>query len=457
MPSERILIVDDERPVAESLQRLLQADGYSVDVATNAADARSLLGRVIYDLAVLDLRMPDVSGIDMLALCREIDPAIATLMLTAYGTVEAAVQSFQLGAKDFLTKPVRHEELLAAVERALALSRMTREARTLRQHFLDSVPFQAILGRTPELQRQLQLAADAAPSDISVVILGETGTGKGMAARAIHGASRRAGQPLVRAGIAGRSPALLDSDLFGHVKGAFTGATCHRRGRFQTAHGGTLFLDEIGELPPESQVLLLETIEERQVRPVGADKEIPIDVRLLSATHHDLARDIQAGRFREDLYYRLGKLFVRLPPLRERRDDIPLLAAHFARKFLGEGRDLPEFEPAALDALWSYHWPGNVRELENVIERAVLLSRGDTIRCGHCLLQAVTPERPDSDPTFAQPLKEAVDQFTAAYLRRLLARHGGDTQKVADHARVHVTSIRRKMRELGIARHDESA
>src|SRR5262249_28501391 len=210
MPGERLLIVDDERPVAESLQRLLQADGYTVDVATSAADARSLLGRVIYDLAVLDLRMPDVSGIDLLALCREIDPAIATLMLTAYGTVEAAVQSFQLGAKDFLTKPVRHEELLAAVERALALSRMTREARTLRQHFLDSVPFQAILGRTPELQRQLQLAADAAPSDISVVILGETGTGKGMVARAIHGASRRAGQPLVRAGIAGRSPALLD-------------------------------------------------------------------------------------------------------------------------------------------------------------------------------------------------------------------------------------------------------
>jgi DNA-binding NtrC family response regulator len=389
----------------------------------------------------------------MLAACREIDPAIAVLILTAYGTVEAAARAFRLGAKDFLAKPVRRDDLLAALHRALEASRVARASRAARQRLRGHASFRALVGTSPKLARELDLAARAAVTDIAVLIRGETGTGKDLVAAAIHAASPRAEQPLVTAVLAAGPGELQKSALFGHVKGSFTGATSSQRGYFQEADKGTLFLDEVGDVSPDTQVALLRAVEKKVIRPLGAGHDVAADVRILSATNRDLERDVRAGRFREDLYYRLGGLFITMPPLRERPEDIPLLAAHFAGEFVGGGRPLPEFEPEAVQALAAYRWPGNVRELKNVVERAVLLSGGETIRAEHCL---VLPARPAAggewDALYELPLRAAGDGFTALYLKRLLARFGGDTQKVADHAQVHVTSIRRKMRELGLAR-----
>jgi DNA-binding NtrC family response regulator len=451
MASERILIIDDERGVAESIRQLLAFEGFVVEVATTPVQARSFLAKGFYDVALIDLRMPEVSGIDMLAICREIDPAVALLVLTAYGTVEAAVKAYRLGAKDFLAKPVRRDDLLAAVHRALDASRVSREARALRQQVRSGSSFQAIIGRSPMLTRQLELAAKVAPSDISVVIHGETGTGKELLAAAIHEASPRASRLMVTAVIASGPSELQKDALFGHVAGAFTGATATRRGFFQLAHQSSLFLDEIGDISPDTQVALLRAVEKKAVLPVGAETEIPTDVRLITATHRDLAREVRDGRFREDLYYRLGGIFLVLPPLRQRPEDIPLLAAQFAAHFAGPARAVPEFEPEALVALSAYRWPGNVRELKNVIERAMLLSEGGPICVCHCLLQTACADGDSQvDTIYGLPLKQATDEFEAKYLRRLLARFAGDTQKVADHAQMHVTHIRRLLRKLGI-------
>jgi DNA-binding NtrC family response regulator len=260
---------------------------------------------------------------------------------------------------------------------------------------------------------------------------------------------------LVTAILAAVPAELQKSALFGHVKGAFTGAACSQRGYFQEADTGTLFLDEIGDVDLGTQVALLRAVEKKLIRPVGADHEVPVDVRIISATNRDLKKEVEAGRFREDLYYRLGGIFISLPPLRERRADSPLLAAHFASQFAEDHQQLAEFEQAALTALCEYRWPGNVRELRNVVERAVLLAEGSVIRAPHCLLLGTTPAADALDRIYELPLKDATDSFTAEYLRRQLSLYVGDTQKVADHAGIHVTSVRRKARELGITGADD--
>jgi transcriptional regulator with PAS, ATPase and Fis domain len=318
-------------------------------------------------------------------------------------------------------------------------------------------PFQSILGQDSRLREQLQRALDAAASSLPVLLLGETGTGKGLVARAIHQASPRCHHPWVHANIGGMVATLVQSELFGHLRGAFSGAAANRRGLFQTAHGGTIFLDEMGEIVLESQVLLLNVVEDGQVRPVGADIPVPVDVRVVAATNRDLLAAVRAGTFRLDLYHRLAAVTITLPPLRQRKDDIPLLAAHFVVRERGPNGPVPEFEPEALHALCTYPWPGNVRELEMVVRRALLFCQGDMIRREHCLLPAAFAEREQAtaDPIFDKPLQEARDEFTATYLRRLLARFSGDTQRVADHAGVHVTSIRRLMRELHLSRDDQ--
>jgi len=452
MANERILIIDDERDVAETLQEMLRIEAYSADVATNLEEAESLLHNDLYDVAIVDLRMPETSGIDVLARCREIDPAIALLMLTAHGTVEAVTAAFKLGVKDFLTKPVRREELRFAVERALDVSRLIREARALRQKASAAPSFSAIVGNSSALRDALHLAATAATSEMSVVICGETGTGKDLVAAAIHSASHRSERPMVTSVVAAEPDQLQKSALFGHVKGAFTGAECSRKGHFQEADKSTLFLDEIAEVSLETQVALLRAIEKKRIRPVGADREISVDVRILCATNRDLLADVEAGRFREDLYHRIGGFPIRIPSLRERTEDVPLLAAHFVREFAGQNRPIPDIEPEALALLCQYDWPGNVRELRHLVERAVLLSRGETICSDHCF--------PSFSPTAGRrpvgycdlPLEEASSRFVADYLEQMLAKYAGDVQKVADHAGMHVTSIRRKIRELGITR-----
>ena len=453
MANERILIIDDERKVAQSIEQMLSFEGFLAEVATNLREAEALLHKSLYDAAIIDLRMEEekISGIEVLARCREIDPAMATLMLTAYGTVDTAAEAFKLGARDFLVKPIRREDLAAAVHRALDGSRLMREARTLRERLRGAGTFDAIIGNSPRMREALDHTAAIANSDIPVVILGETGTGKELVAAAIHAASPRAEKPMVTALMSALPRDLRESQLFGHVKGAFTGAVSSHRGYFQEAHGGTLFLDEIGELPLEIQGVLLRAVEEEQrIRPVGADKDTSVDVRIICATNRDLLKDVEEGRFRRDLYHRIGGEVVELPPLRERREDIPLLAAHFVQRAAGQGRSVPEIEPDALARLCGYDWPGNVRELKAVIERAVLLSSGGAIRWRDCFGPSFSQKDAAHSGTRELSLKEATDRFTAEYLAALLAKYDGDTARAADHAGVHVTSIRRKIRELGL-------
>ncbi|MBI4664170.1 MAG: sigma-54-dependent Fis family transcriptional regulator [Verrucomicrobia bacterium] len=450
MPNERILIVDDDLQVASSIKDMLDFEAYVADIAANLDETESFLKKRIYDAAIVDLRMPDASGLDVLAKLHEADPAIAVLMLTAFGRVEVAANAFKLGAKDFLTKPVSRAYLCAALKRALDASRIQREARELRHRLHGNASFVAIIGRSPKLREALDLALRAAPSDLPVLICGETGTGKELVAVAIHNASPRADRSMVATNLADNPEQLRESALFGHTKGAFTGALSSRRGFFQEAHKSTLFLDEFTEVSVQTQATLLRAIEHKKIRPVGSDQEVPLDVRIICATNRNVTEEIAAGKFRADLYHRIAGVIIELPPLRERREDIPLLAAHFVRGAVANLRAVPEIEPEALELLRQYDWPGNVRELKNVMERAVLLSGGGPIRREHCMLRPASGARLIHDDHYELPLKAAQDRFTTDYLRRLLARYSNDTQKVADHASVHVTTIRRMIRELGI-------
>ena len=448
MPNEHILIVDDEAAVAESLQQLLEFEGYTVDIATSLPEVESLFTKRIYDAAIVDLRMPDVSGIDILARCRETDPAMALLMLTAYGTVEAAANAFKLGVKDFLTKPVSRESLCAALERALDLSRLQREVRNLRQRSQATASFAALVGESPELRAVLDLAARAAPTDLPIFICGETGTGKELVAQAIHNSSAYRARPMVTANLAACAEDLRESALFGHVKGAFTGAAASHRGFFLEADRSTLFLDEFTEIAPHNQVSLLRAIDQKKIRPVGSDHEISVIVRIVCATNRKVHEEIAAGRLREDLYHRVSAITVELPPLRDRVDDIPLLAAHFVRAATANAQPVPEIEPEALELLCHYTWPGNVRELRNVMERAVLLSGGESIRSVHFNSPWASYEQTSSNNYYDLPLKTAQENFAAAYLERLMSRYANDTLKVAGHAGIHVTTVRRMIREL---------
>jgi two-component system response regulator HydG len=444
-----VLIVDDDAKLAKGLAQLLRLEGYQVDVQERAEQVESTIRKHFYDVALVDLRMPHQSGIEMLRLLRQLDPAVAPLMMTAFGTVDAATQAFKLGAKDFLSKPVRREVLLAAVESALNTSRLTREARNLRDRLRGASKLEALLGRSPDLGQQLELARKVAASDLPVCLLGETGTGKSVLAEAIHAASARAEQPFVTAVVAAVPSELQKGALFGHVAGAFTGAHQARRGFFQEAHQGTLFLDEIADLTREVQVALLRVLENKVVRPVGAEGEVTVDVRILCATNADLPKAVAEGHFREDLFHRLDGLQIHLPPLRQRREDIPLLAAHFVQQAVKPGQPLPELSPDALRALQEYPWPGNVRELRNVIERAILLAEGNVIRPDDCLLRRpvrLAPEPPS--PLHDLTLQELESRTKRSYLEDLLARYQGDTQRVAEHAGVHVTTVRRMLREL---------
>jgi len=440
-------VLDDDAKLGESLGKLLRLEGYHVDVLCRADEVEPRVRRHLYDAALIDLRMPERSGIDVLQALRDLDPAVAVLIMTAYGTIDAAAQAFQLGAKDFLSKPVRREVLLAAVERALEVSQLARHARLLRERL--ATPLQALLGDSPALRRPLALARKAASTDLPVRILGDTGTGKSLLARAIHAESRRAAGPLVEEVLTTMSADLQKSALFGHTAGAFTGASKARRGLFQTAAGGSLFLDEVGDLALDVQVALLRAIEEKKIRPLGSTDEIAVDVRILTATNANLPRLVQEGLFRQDLFERLNGFLIELPPLRERTEDIPLLVAHYARQAAPRGRSVPNFSPDALKALQEYPWPGNVRELKHVVERAVVVAEGDTIGVEDCLLRR-SPQNSATAERYDQTLEEFEMEAKRRYLSHLLDSYDGDLQKVADHAGLHITNLRKWLHKLGV-------
>ena len=380
MTKTRILVVDDDASLRRVLQVQLEQEGYAVASAASAQQTLSMLQVQPYDLVISDLKMPGSSGLELLRQIRLQYPEAIVLILTAFGTVETAVEAMKSGAYDYLTKPVHPDELSLVVGRALEHLRLVKEVCTLRANLDQKYGFENILGRSGALLQVLDTAARAARTHSTVLIRGETGTGKELLARAIHFNSSRKHRPLITINCAAIPKELLESELFGHKRGAFTGAIGEKRGKIETADGGTIFLDEIGEMPLELQVKLLRLIEEGEIEKIGSEVRNQVDVRIIAATHRDLQAMIEDGTFREDLYYRLVVIPLLLPPLRERMEDIPDLVQYFFRKSR-QKNDRPELvmAPALLPYFARYRWPGNVRELENVVERMVVLARGDEI------------------------------------------------------------------------------
>jgi two-component system response regulator HydG len=423
----RVLVVDDEASMGDMLADGLADRGYEAVAVSSSAQAAKLLesNDPPFDALVTDLRMPHVDGLELLSIARRASPARPVIVMTAYSAVDTAVESIRRGAYHYLTKPFKLDELALFLARALDDARVRREAATLKEQLRDRFSIESLVGSSAAMREVAETVARVADTDVPVLVLGETGTGKGLVARAIHARSARAAAPFVVVNCAALPEALLESELFGHARGAFTGATAARAGLFAEASGGTLFLDEIGEMSPALQAKLLHVLESGTVRPVGATKEQAVDVRVLSATHRDLRARIASGAFREDLLYRLEVVSIELPPLRLRRDDVPALLAHFLARAKEKHPRSPveRFAPDALDVLADHAWPGNVRELEHVVERVVVLGRTADVTAAD--LPATVRARPSEAAPFAGPvvpMREMQRRYAAWALRELGGR-----------------------------------
>ncbi len=408
--SGSVLIVDDERTLARAVKAFLLESGYEAEIATDAEQAIGLLERLRPDVVFSDVRLPGMDGIELLRRIREFDPSIPVVIMTAYGTIEGAVEAVKLGAFDYLKKPVDLEELKLLADRAREASRLHGELSYYRGRAARELPFEGIVAACAPMREVLERVAHVAELDESppILITGETGTGKGLLARTIHARSSRSTRPFVEVNSTALPANLLEAELFGHERGAFTDAKESKMGLFEAAEGGFLFLDEVGDLELALQGKLLRAIEDRTIRRVGGVRDRVVDVRILAATNRDLARDVEAERFRKDLYYRLAVIILDLPPLRERGDDIPLLAEHFLRKFrVKYGRDVRALEPSAVEQLNAYSWPGNVRELSHVIERAVLWSTGPALRVEQLTMPSPDPTSSNASSSNATPAAAA--------------------------------------------------
>ncbi|EIS9963541.1 sigma-54-dependent response regulator transcription factor ZraR [Escherichia coli] len=410
-----ILVVDDDISHCTILQALLCGWGYNVALANSGRQALEQVRERVFDLVLCDVRMAEMDGIATLKEIKALNPAIPVLIMTAYSSVETAVEALKTGALDYLIKPLDFDNLQATLEKALAHTHSI-DAET--PAVTASSQF-GMVGKSPAMQHLLSEIALVAPSEATVLIHGDSGTGKELVARAIHASSARSEKPLVTLNCAALNESLLESELFGHEKGAFTGADKRREGRFVEADGGTLFLDEIGDISPMMQVRLLRAIQEREVQRVGSNQTISVDVRLIAATHRDLAAEVNAGRFRQDLYYRLNVVAIEVPSLRQRREDIPLLAGHFLQRFAERNRKAVKgFTPQAMDLLIHYDWPGNIRELENAVERAVVLLTGEYISERELPLAIASTPIPLGQSQDIQPLVEVEKEVILAALEK---------------------------------------
>jgi len=365
-----ILVVDDEAIMQEILADFLREEGYQVDVASSGEEGTKLARETFYDCAIVDLMMPGIDGIETMQVLKEIDPSLPVIMITAFASVESAVEAMKQGAFEYITKPFKNDEVLVVLENAIKRRQLEEEVRALREALKEKYRFENIVGKNRRMQEVYQLVTQAAPSRSTILIQGESGTGKELVAKAIHTNSPRSDREFVVVNSGSMPSDLLESTLFGHVKGAFTGAVSSKKGLFELADGGSIFFDEIGNISPEVQAKLLRVIQEREFMRLGSVETVKVDVRLIAATNADLKKMVQDGTFREDLYYRINVITINLPPLRERADDIPLLARHFLDKYGAEnGREDLAVTDEAMEALREHHWPGNVRELENAIGR----------------------------------------------------------------------------------------
>jgi two-component system response regulator PilR (NtrC family) len=460
----RILIVDDERSMREFLQILLEGEGHAVEVSESVAAARARCEASPPELVFLDLRLPDGSGMDLLHWLRDHDPECQVIMMTAFATTENAVEAMRAGAYDYQLKPFKVDEIRALTGKALEKHRLLRENRELRAQLRSAAPLERILGRSPRMTELIADVVKVSQTRTSVLIEGESGTGKELIARAIHELGARSQGPFVAVNCGAIPEALIESELFGHVAGAFTGASRARPGLFRAAAGGTLLLDEVSELPAPMQVKLLRALEDRRVRAVGDDVEHSVDVRILAASNRELQGLVQEGKFREDLFYRLHVVCLRVPPLRERVEDIPLLARAFVAAHGEEvGKPIAGLEPAAIRALTAYPFPGNVRELQNFIERAVALANGPTIRLDDLPAEvrgaAGSPSAdllsfPDGGLDLEARLREVEGHFISA----ALSMAGGVRTRAAALLGLSFRSLRYRLHKLGLtdARDDDA-
>ncbi len=450
----RILVADDQRDVLEALRLLLRPEGFTIETAGSPGAVLEIAGRREFDVALLDLNYTrDTTsgreGIDLLQQIRQIDPNLPVVVMTAWGSIDLAVEAMRHGARDFVQKPWENERLLSILRTQVELGRALRARDRLEaaQRPIAGDPGAKLIAESAAMRPVLDVVARVGPSEATVLITGENGTGKGLVARALHAASRRAPRPLVTVNIGGLAEGTFESELFGHVRGAFTDAKGDRLGRFEAADGGSLFLDEIGNLPPGLQAKLLRVLETGEMERVGSSRTLRVDVRVLAATNADLGTEVAAGRFRQDLFFRINTIEIHLPPLRERREDIPLLAAHFlARNALRYRKRLTGFETAAMEALLAHRWPGNVRELEHAVERAVLMASGDEIRVGDLGLRGGAAGGAGA-PSLDEMSLEEVEKIL---IRKALDRYAGNVSHAAEALGLSRSALYRRFRRHGL-------
>ncbi|MDQ3263191.1 MAG: sigma-54 dependent transcriptional regulator [Myxococcota bacterium] len=454
----KILVVDDDRAVLRAVSETLRRAGYQVVSVSDPLEGVTAAEDPSVEVAVVDIRMPNLSGLDLLKSFKRSREDLEVVVMTGHATVETALEAVRNGAFDYLTKPFEHiDQLTLTVARALERRRLRRRVVEVENVLAPTGSVDGMVGNSPVMRGVFKMVEAVAPTDTTVLIRGESGSGKELVARALHQRSPRRAKPFVAVNCSALSETLLDSELFGHVKGAFTGALAQKRGLFEAAHGGTLFLDEIGDVPLATQVRLLRALQEGEIKRVGANESIPVDVRVIAATHVNLEEARKQGRFRDDLYFRLSVIPLTLPSLRERPEDVPLLARHFLTRFSTRmGKQLSGFSPDALASLSRYSWPGNVRELENVVERAVVLSPGPVVELENLPVEIQSAKKPASvDMTFlrltemgfAQAKALSVAAFERRYLSTLLERTGGNISQAALAAGMDRSNFKRLLRE----------
>jgi len=447
--ADKILVVDDEKIIRDSIAFILKKEGYEIVEAGNGKEAYEKLVGESFDLVITDLEMPEMKGIELLDRALQVNPGCLVVIITAYGSLDTAIAALRKGASDYILKPIEFEEMLVKIGRLLDHKKLSIENQFLRRELSKNYDFSHLVGKSPEMKKVFDIIKRVATTDSTVLVSGASGTGKELVARAIHFNSMRSTKPFIAVNCGAIPETLIESELFGHKKGAFTGSIADKIGYFKAADGGTLFLDEISEMPVQLQVKLLRAIEQREITPVGTSTPVSIDVRILASTNRKLAAEVDAGRFRQDLYYRLNVVEIHLPPLAERKEDIALLIEHFVDKYKKEMRkDIKGVKKDVITILMQHEWKGEIRELENIIERAVIFCNDGYLSLVDLpeFLQMEGPSRED-----ASSLSGAINDFERKFIRSILQRHNFEKDKAAEELKISLPTLYRRIKDLGIA------
>ena len=443
---DKILVIDDEKSITDLLSVVLTKEGYSVSTSLSSTKALDMIDKEEYDLILSDIRLPQMSGMKVLKYVKEKKPDIPMIMITAYGTIHQAVEAFKEGAIDYIVKPFDVNELKFVVAQGLEKRKLRAENIQLKKELKEKYSFENMIGKSKEMQEIYNLIEKISGSDSTVLISGESGTGKEIAARAIHFLSLRKDKPFVSLNCGALPESLLESELFGHTRGAFTGAVANKKGMFEAAEKGTIFLDETGDMSQATQIKLLRTLQDKKIRRVGGTEEFAVDVRIIGATNQDLKQSILEGKFREDLYYRLNVISFEMPPLRKRKDDIPLLVTHFLQKYCQKmGRKVKRLTPEVISVFEAYPWPGNVRELENVIERIVAIEERETITRKSLPMELLNPHKKTDEDYFIEPgfnLNQTLDDIAKKYVQQALTMSVGRLKETAAMLGINYRSLR---------------